>query len=74
MTDRQLGETSLERAADHSFIEAMRLMSEACMQRRSATHFRGSDRLRSEAKADEFRATAFALAVVGIDAPAGGQS
>jgi hypothetical protein len=54
--------------ADPSFIEAMRLMSEAAMQRRSAAHFRGEDRAELEAKADDLRVDAYDKAVLGVEA------
>jgi hypothetical protein len=60
----------MERAADATFVLAMLYMSDAAMQRRSAKHFTGVDRLELEAKADGFRETAYGLAMAGVDAPA----
>lgn len=53
-------------AADQSFILAMIYMSDAAMQRRSAEHFSGVNRLELEAKADGLRETAMELTRVGL--------
>jgi hypothetical protein len=61
----------MERAADDTFMLAMRYWEDAMMIRRAAAHFSDEDfRTRREAEAEAFSKTAYRLAMAGVDAPA----